>query len=299
MRLSDSLVVIAGETASGKSALAMSLAGKFGGELVCADSWTVYKGFDVGTAKPSPEEQKKTRHHLLDIADPAVGFSAVEFQKQARLAIDDICARGNLPIMVGGTGLYIDSVLYGYQFLPAPARGVREALNALTLEEVVQKAAGMGLNTMGIDLRNKRRVIRLIENNGVRPTKGNIRPRTLVMGVETDRDDLRERITWRVDSMLACGLENEVKKLAQQYGWEVEPMKGIGYREWQLYVNGLQSLEQTRDRIIAASMGLAKRQRTWFKRNDCIHWLQHPNTESQAVAYTTTFLQSNSVIIKR
>jgi tRNA dimethylallyltransferase len=289
------LLVIVGETASGKSALALALAEQFNGELICSDSWTVYKDFDIGTAKPSAAEQQRIKHHLLDIADPAVGFSAVEFQKRAQAVIDDISGRGKLPIMVGGTGLYIDSVLYGYQFLPAPATGVREALEAQTLEELVRKAEAMGLDTTGIDLRNKRRVIRLIENNGVRPTRGTIHDNTLVLGIAVDREHLRERITRRVDAMLAAGLEDEVKRLAGRYGWDAEPMKGIGYREWQLYFEGedaqtKQSLEQTRERIISASMGLAKRQRTWFKRNDCIHWLQLPNTETTAVAYTTTFL---------
>lgn len=292
------LVVVAGETASGKSALAIALAERFDGELICADSWTVYKGFDVGTAKPSATERQKVPHHLLDVADPAAGFSAVEFQKQARQAIADISGRGKLPIMVGGTGLYIDSVLYEYEFLPAPATGVREALNAKPLEELVRQAHDAGLDTTGIDLRNKRRVIRLIENNGVRPAKGELRDNTLILAIATDRDHLRERITRRVDAMLAAGLEAEVRQLAAQYSWDAEPMKGIGYREWRPYFeptrDGKQMLEQTRERIISASMQLAKRQRTWFKHNKYdgrIHWLQAPNTIHDAVAYTTTFLE--------
>ncbi len=295
------MVVVVGETSSGKSALAMALAEQFGGELICADSWTVYKGFDVGTAKPSHAEQTQVRHHLLDIADPAVGFNAVEFQKQAQKAIEDICGRGKLPILVGGTGLYIDSILFGYQFLPAPVIDIRTELNTQTLDELIRRAKEMDLDIAGVDLRNKRRVVRLIENKGVRPTKGEMRPNTLVMGIETDREDLRQRITLRVDAMLTAGLEIEVKKLAQQYGWDAEPMKGIGYREWRDYFEGrndaagnvtndVQTLAQTRERIISASMGLAKRQRTWFKRNDCIHWLQRPNIENKAIEYTTTFL---------
>ena len=285
------LIVIVGETASGKSALALELAKRFDGELISADSWTVYKGFDVGTAKPSKEEQAAVPHHLLDIADPEHGFSAVEFQKQAKQAIDDISGRGKLPIMVGGTGLYIDSVLYEYQFLPAPSADMRQALNEKSLDELLEQAHQSGLDTTGIDLRNKRRIIRLIENNGVRPTKGELRSNTLVLGIATDRDHLRDRITQRVDAMLAAGLEDEVKQLSEKYGWKTEPMKGIGYREWQLHFTGSQSLEQTRERIISASMQLAKRQRTWFKRNDCIQWLQAPNTITGAVEYTTTFIQ--------
>lgn len=281
------LLVIVGETASGKSALALRLAEKFGGELICADSWTVYEGFDIGTAKPSSEEQAAVPHHLLDVADPAVGFSAVEFKKLAVNTIRSIVKRGKLPIMVGGTGLYIDSVLFDYQFLPPSDPVLRHELNALSLAEVLARAEALGLDTTGIDLRNKRRVIRLIENNGARPTKGPLRENTLVLGIKTDREHLRERITARVDAMLAAGLEAEVRALADKYGWEAEPMKGIGYVEWKEYFDGSQSLDETRARIIKATMDLAKRQRTWFKRNVGIQWLNHP---SMADEITTTFL---------
>lgn len=290
------LVVVVGETASGKSALAMELARRFGGELICADSWTVYKGFDIGTAKPSMAEQQEIRHHLLDVADPEQGFSAVEFQRLATGAITDIQQRGRLPIMVGGTGLYIDSVLYDYQFLPAPPAGRRQELNERTLNALWRLAHEQGLDTTGIDMHNKRRVIRLIENNGRRPTRSSFRKNTLVMGIGVDRDHLRERITRRVDAMLTAGLELEVRRLVLRYGWEAEPMKGIGYREWYPYLNpepgGQQDLAQTRERIIAATMGLAKRQRTWFKRNDRIHWLRSSNKMAEAVELLTTFISN-------
>lgn len=284
------LIVLAGETASGKSALAMQLAAQFDGELICADSWTVYKGFDIGTAKPSAEERARIRHHLLDIADPAIGFSAVEFKKEAIAAIADITGRGKLPIMVGGTGLYIDSVLFDYQFLPAPDTGLRQELSALSLEQVQQRAQQASYDTTGIDMRNKRRIIRLIENDGLRPSARPMRPHSLMMAIKVDRDDLRQRVGARVDAMLHAGLEQEVMELAEQYGWQAEPMKGIGYREWQAYFDGRQSLELTRLRIIAASMGLAKRQRTWFRRNKSIHWLERPNTLAQSVDLVTSFL---------
>ncbi len=281
------LVVIVGETASGKSALAMELAEKFNGELVCADSWTVYKGFDIGTAKPSAEDLARVPHHLLDIADPREGFSAVVFQRLAKQAIAGIAARGKLPIMVGGTGLYIDSVLYDYSFLPPSDPGLRIELNGMELPDILKQANEMGLDTTGIDLRNKRRVIRLIENNGVRPGKQAMRANTLVIGITTGREHLRERVTARVDAMLAAGLENEVRKLSEIYGWEAEPMKGIGYREWREYFTGSQTLDETRERILKATMDLAKRQRTWFKRNIGIQWV---SDRSNAVDIVTTFL---------
>lgn len=281
------LVVVVGETASGKSALAMELAERFGGELICADSWTVYKGFDIGTAKPSAEEREKIPHHLLDVADPAEGFSAVIFQKLAKQAIADIGSRGKLPILVGGTGLYIDSVLFDYSFLPPSDPALRQELNNLSLVEVQQRANRLGLDMSGIDAQNKRRVIRLIENNGMQPTKRTMRENTLVLGIATDRDQLLDRITRRVDAMLAVGLEGEVRELAECYGWQVEPMKGIGYREWWEYFVGTQNLPETRERILKASMDLAKRQRTWFKRNNGIQWLYD---RSEAVDFVTTFL---------
>ena len=284
------LIVIVGETASGKSTLALELAQKVGGELICADSWTVYRGFDIGTAKPTLEERERVPHHLLDVADPGDGFNAVLFQKLAKQMIADISARGKVPILVGGTGLYIDSVLYDYGFLPPTDPAVRRELNALSLEKVVERARELGLDTSGIDLRNKRRVIRLIENNGRRPSKRPLRPNTLVMGITTERDQLRERITQRVDAMLGQGLEAEAAGLAKRYGWDVEPMKGIGYREWKDYFDGTQTMDQTREHIIKASMDLAKRQRTWFKRNDSIQWL---SDRSLADEITTTFLNKN------
>jgi tRNA dimethylallyltransferase len=292
------LVVIVGETASGKSALALRLAELFDGELVCADSWTVYKGFDIGTAKPSPEERARIPHHLLDIADPAVGFSAVEFQRQARGVIDDISAKGKLPVMVGGTGLYIDSVLYGYQFLPAPPAGLRQELDVLTLPQLLERAAAAGLDLGKVDQRNKRRVIRLIENNGAVPTKQALRPNTLVLGLHVPREQLRVRVEQRIDAMLAAGLKQEAHRLAEQYGWEAEPMKGIGYREWQPYFEPVpgnhQDLAQTRERIISSTMRLAKRQRTWFQhpeRAKSIQWLTLPHIEKQVVELVTTFMR--------
>jgi tRNA dimethylallyltransferase len=267
------LITVVGETASGKSALAMELAERFNGELICADSWTVYRGFDIGTAKPTTADQVRVPHHLLDVADPAEGFSAVIFQKLAEAAIADIAARGKVPIMVGGTGLYIDSVLFDYGFLPPSDPALRQELNALSLEQVVGRAEELGLDTTGIDMQNKRRVIRLIENNGLRPTKQAIRQNTLVLGLSVPRDELHERITKRVDVMLAAGLENEVRALAAKYGWEVEPIKGIGYKEFRAYFAGEQTLAEVRARTIKGTIDLAKRQRTWFKREPSIQWV--------------------------
>lgn len=266
------LIAIVGETASGKSELALHIAQKYGGELICADSWTVYKGFDIGTAKPKAADQRLVPHHLLDVADPSKGFSAAVFKQLANEVITDVTARGKLPILVGGTGLYIDSVIFDYGFLPKGDETRRDLLNKLSLQELLQQASELSVSLEGIDVRNKRRVIRALETNGQRPASKALRANTLVLGKSIDRDNLQSKIEQRVDTMLAEGLEKEVTKLVKTYGWEVEPMKGIGYREWQDYFSGTQTLDVTRERIVRASLGLAKRQRTWFKRNQQIQW---------------------------
>lgn len=282
------LVVIVGETASGKSELALMLAEKFNGEVIAADSWTVYKEFSIGTAKPNEAERERVPHHLLDIADPQVGFSAAEFKRQALLAVTDIASRNKLPILVGGTGLYIDSVLFDYSFLPPSPTNIRAELNDLSIDELLEMIATAGYDLEGIDTRNKRRLIRLIESSGARPERATeLRLNTMIIGVQVPREELRDRIARRVDVMLEAGLEAEVMSLAQKYGWDTEPMKGIGYREFHEYFDGSQTIGETRERIIGASMNLAKRQRTWFKRNKSIHWI---SKQDDAVELITTFL---------
>ena len=285
------LVVIVGETASGKSALAMDLAEQFGGEIVCADSWTVYRGFDIGTAKPTAQDRVAIPHHLLDVADPAEGFSAAVFQRLAKKTIADIAARGKLPIMVGGTGLYIDSVLYDYSFLPPSDPDVHSELSSLSLDGLLARAEAMELDTTGIDLRNKRRVVRLIENNGVRPTKQAMRPNTLMLGVHRPPDELRGRITARIDAMVAQGFPDEVRQLGEQYGWDCEPMRAPGYRAFAGYVQGRVSLEQAKERFRQNDLQLAKKQRTWFKRNPSIQWV---SDRSYAVELVTTLLNKTN-----
>lgn len=281
------LIVIVGETGSGKSELAMDLAKRFNGEIIAADSWTVYRGFDIGTAKPSRKERDEIPHHLLDVTDASRGYSAAVFKKRAMEIINEVAARGKLPLLVGGSGLYIDSVLYDYEFLPAPSPQLRQELNSFTLVELLKRAEDQGLITDTIDTRNKRRVMRLIENNGVQPQKHNLRPHTLMLGVAVPPEELQARIGARVQTMLRAGLEAEVRQLAGKYSWDMEPMKGIGYREFKPYIEGTQSLDETIDRIIQNTLALAKKQRTWFQRNKSIHWLDE---QAKAVAYATTFL---------
>jgi tRNA dimethylallyltransferase len=284
---SSNLVVIVGETASGKSTLALQLAERFDGEIICADALTVRQGVNIGTAKPSAADRVRLPHHLLDIVEPCADFTAAVFKDLALKAIADISARGKLPIMVGGTGLYVDGVLYDYSFLPAGDRKERLALNQMSLAELQRTVSERGLNTADVDTQNKRRLIRVIETGGQQPKRANMRSNTLVLGVRIPKDQLQNRIENRVDDMLAAGLEQEARQLAGTYGWECEALKGIGYREWREYLDGAQTLAETRQRVIKATKDLAKRQRTWFKRNPSIQWIDDP---SRTVDIVTTFM---------
>ncbi len=283
------LAVIVGETASGKSALAMELARKFDGEIICADSWTVRREVNIGTAKPSTSDRKAIRHHLLDVVGPDEDFTAAVFKNLANQAISDITNRGKLPIMVGGTGLYIDGVLYDYSFLATGDRQAREALNVMSLEKLIKMANERGVSLEGVDTRNKRRIIRAIETGGEQPKKSKIRENTLVIGLKITPKELRKRVQQRVQKMIEAGLEHEASQLFEKYGPDCEALKGIGYKEWLPYFDGKLSHDEVTAQIVKNTLALAKRQRTWFKRNKSIQWV---NNRGEAVEIMTTFLNN-------
>ncbi len=272
---SSPLVTVVGETASGKSSIAMELARQFGGEIINADSWQIYKEMDIGTAKPSEEERKEIPHHLIDIVKPDEDFTAAVYKRMAVEKIEEIAGRGKLPIMVGGTGLYIDGVLFDYSFAPPGDSGQREALQQKTIPELLDMIQQKGLDMTGIDTRNKRRLIRLLETGGVKPEQSPLRQNTLVLGVSISRTKLRENIEKRTETMFRAGLKHEVRELAEKYGWDAEAMKGIGYREFYSYFQGEQSLAKTKRKISRSTLALAKKQRTWFKRNPHIQWVEN------------------------
>lgn len=266
----DKLVVIVGTTASGKSAAAMQIAQAYGGEIICADSRTIYKGMDIGTAKPSQEDQAAVPHHLLDIVEPDQKFSVADFQKLANQTIGEVQARGKLPILVGGTGLYVDAVIYNYSFRKVDPKR-RAQLEKLSVPELQKKIQDLSI-PMPENAQNPRHLIKVLETSGADAQRQALRTNTLVLGVERPTEELKTAITVRVEQMLKDGLEQEVKQLADTYGWQAEAMKGIGYREWQPYFAGEQDLETTKQQIIKDTWHYARRQRTWFRRNRDIHW---------------------------
>ena len=280
------LVVIVGETASGKSALALELAERFNGEIVCADSRTIYRGMDIGTAKPTPEERARVPHHILDVANPDESFNAAQFKRLALGAIDDVTARGKLPIMVGGTGLYIDSVLYDYEFRVPADPLERARLEGMSVEALQAEIRAKNFS-MPENSQNKRHLTRLLEANGATDSKHPLRENSLILGTQIERAALKGRVVKRVQTMVHEGLEAEVHTLVTKYGWEAPAMNGIGYREWRDYFSGVQNIELVATQIEKNTLALAKRQRTWFRRNRRVQWL---NDRSTAVEIITTFL---------
>lgn len=249
------LLAIVGETASGKTALAIELAQKFDGEIICADSRTVYKGLDISTAKPSQGEQTTVKHHMLDVVKPNQSFSVADFQKQANRVIHEIQSKGKLPILVGGTGLYIDAVLYGYEFSSKDSP------------------------------RNENNPRHLADD--VPAKKSRLRPNTLILGLRLDRDKLNKRIENRAEHMIACGLLDEIKAITQTYSWDLEALQTPAFKAFRPYLQEEISLAEAKACMVSLDKQLAKRQRTWFKRNPDIHWL---NNSEQAFELTRNLL---------
>jgi tRNA dimethylallyltransferase len=267
------LIVITGPTASGKSGLALELAEAYDGEIICADSRTVYRGMDTGTAKPSAEDRAKVPHHLLDVVEPNERFTAGQFQKLALAAIQDIRARGRVPFLVGGTGLYIDSVVLNYEFDSTPIDPqVRQELESMSVEELQ-----LLLKKHQIDLPenrgNKRYLIRAWEQRGINNTRLS-RPddRTYVVAITTEMNELERRIRERAQAMFQAGVLDEAATLGQKYGWKAEAMTGNIYPILHEVLDGRMSEQQAIELFVTRDRQLAKRQITWLKRHGYIHW---------------------------
>lgn len=266
------LVVITGPTASGKTSLAVNLAEQFGGEIICADSRTVYRGMDIGTAKPTLQEQERVPHWGLDLIEPDDRFSVAEFKKYALDKIDEIRQRGHVPFLVGGTGLYIDAVIFDYELGPAPDDVRRLELESMSLDELHEYCIENNIVIPEND-RNKRYVIRAIE----RKSSSLKRKQTpiencIIVAVTTDRDILRTRIKDRIEQIFDDGVVNEATLLGEKYGWDVQSMTGNSYQMAKLYLNKEITREEFIEKNATLDWHLAKRQLTWLRRNPYIHW---------------------------
>ncbi|HEX8390351.1 MAG TPA: tRNA (adenosine(37)-N6)-dimethylallyltransferase MiaA [Candidatus Saccharimonadales bacterium] len=268
------LIVITGPTASGKSGLALDLAEHYSGEIICADSRTVYIGMDIGTAKPNQAEQARVPHHLLDVVEPGERFTAVDFQRLARLAIDAIQARGKLPFVVGGTGLYIDALVREYEWPEASNNGDKFATyEALTLVELQAMIKALQLSLPTIPL-NKRHLIATLLRRGQSGVKRDEPDaNTHVVAITTDMDVLKRRIRTRAEAMFAGGVLEEAAELANRYGERSEAMTGNIYPLLQAVLHGKMTQNEAIERFVIKDRQLAKRQLTYLKRLHYIQWL--------------------------
>lgn len=284
------LVAIVGPTASGKTALAIELAQKYNGEIICADSRTVYKGMDVGTAKPTAQEQSLAPHWGLDLVEPGERFTAADFQRYAVRKIAEIRARGRLPILVGGTGLYVDAVLFDYQLGAEYDPELRERLDGMSIEELQEYCIKNSIE-LPENVKNKRHLIRAIEQKGVNSQR-RLQPisRSIIVGITTDREVLRTRIAQRTEQIFANGVADEAIILGKKYGWSSEAMTGNIYPLVKKYTEGTMSLEEIKDKFTTLDWRLAKRQLTWLRRNPYIFW----GDSLQIKAYVAERLQAMS-----
>ena len=301
------LVLIVGPTAAGKTALSLALAERFGGEIVSADSRQIYRGMDIGTAKATPEERARVPHHLLDIASPDEWYTVAQFQDAAMQTIAGIHARGKLPFLVGGSGLYVRAVAEGLQIPripPSPQlRAELEAQAASHPEALAERLRALDPGAAArIDPRNVRRVIRALEvcllagqPISEQQTKRAPALRCLWIGLTLPRPELYRRIDERVDRMMESGLVNEVRALAAcGYAWDAPAMTGVGYRQIGTYLRSESSLEEAVREIKRATRRFVRQQYNWFRLDDPrIHWLQSdPQAEDSAVGLIREFLDS-------
>ena len=265
------LVVIVGPTASGKSATAMRIAEEFNGEIICADSRTIYKYMDIGTAKPSKEDKRQIPHWGLDLVAPGESFTAADFKKYAIQKVYEIRQRGHLPMIVGGTGLYVDGVIFDYEFAP-PQLELRKKLETVSTEELTKYCLNNNV-ILPENPKNRRHLMSAIERKNISVKRLN-EPiaNTLVVGIATESDVLKQRITARAEQLFETGMVEEAKKLGKKYGWDSEAMTGNIYRLTRRYLDGEFDEEELKQQFIASDWKLAKRQMTWLKRNPFIVW---------------------------
>ena len=259
------LIVILGPTASGKTGYAIRLAQLIGGEIICADSRTVYQGMDVGTAKPTKHEREMVPHWAIDLVEPNQRFTLYDFQRYAQTKIEEIRERGHVPMLVGGSGLYIDSVIYDYQLSHEPEFDMvrRQQLENLSLIELKNYAISQQIE-LPSDTQNRRRLIRAIEQGGANKKCSQLIPNTIVIGIATDKETLRHRSIQRSQAMLDDGLINETTDLLNKYG-TTEPLRRNAYGVVQQYLAGEIGAGELVPLMVRRDMQLVKKQLTWWR----------------------------------
>lgn len=294
----NSILCLAGPTASGKTALAVELAKDLNGEVVSCDSMQVYRRMDIGTAKPSREEMQGIPHHMIDVAEPDEDFSVSRYCAMAAPIVDDIVARGKTAIIAGGTGLYMDSLIRGNDFAPFPSTGVREKLEA-EADEVGLPAMLARLREIDPDtadrISDRKRILRALEvylETGETITEHNRKTRLippkytpLWLGLDfADRGELYRRIDKRVDIMLEMGLMEEIRSLLDSgIPEKCTAMQAIGYKEFVNALEGREPLSQAAEEVKKASRHYAKRQLTWFRRNPAVRWLVRSGDDDREI----------------
>lgn len=301
------VLVILGPTATGKSHCAIELAKKYHGEIISGDSMLVYKEMNIGTAKPTAEELASVPHHLVDILPPDASFSVVDFKERAAKLIDEITAREHLPIIAGGTGLYIKALLEDYAFNKAE----EDSALRKQLEHEAQQEGALALHARLAKLapaeaerihpHNVRRVIRALESalqgEAVNQYGAQSMPyKALVVGLNMERSALYARINKRVDMMLAAGLEHEVRKLLDAgVSSECQSMQSIGYRQLVWYLQNSLPYDEAVAKLKQTTRNFAKRQLTWYKKMPYIHWLmlaEQPDYD-RAVAEISAWIEED------
>lgn len=292
------VIVICGPTASGKTSLSISLAKKINGEIVSCDSMQIYKEMDIGSAKPTVEEMQEIKHYLVDFVSPEKRYSVSEYKEDASKAIEEIINKGKTPIIVGGTGLYLNSLIYNIQYNEMEVdlnyrRELEKEAEEYGLEVLYNRAKGIDPEAMEkVSANDKKRITRVLEiYNATGRNKTELEKKSrkevpynyLIFGINMERSILYDRINKRVDIMLEQGLIEEVKNLINKYSNMPTAMQGLGYKEVKEFLDGNISKEEMIEKIKMETRRYAKRQITWFKRIENIIWLDGLNKTEENV----------------
>ena len=287
----NKIICVAGPTASGKTSLSIALAKALDGEVISCDSMQIYRGMDIGTAKPTPHEMDGVVHHMLDVVSPADDFSVSRYCEMADPILQDILARGKTAIIAGGTGLYMDALIRGNSFAPFPSTGMREKLeaeaDAIGMEAMVEKLRAIDPESaQRLPMNDRKRIIRALEvyyETGETITEHNRKTQAIPPKYnpiwfaleDENRQDLYDRIDRRVDLMLEMGLMDEIHRLlAEGIPEKSTAMQAIGYKEFLDAIHGHCTVQEAADLVKQSSRRYAKRQLTWLRRNESIHWLR-------------------------